>query len=204
MGQRSQIYVAWKNDKGDNILVARYFQWNFAERMISRCSALVQILKSSLEYSFLWNEKEFYKKINRVCDVNFDMIDVSLSINIIKDLFDPFYEINEKDRNMWCFEQQDNNDGQLFVFVDVPDKKVKYGFLKYDLDSSKVMTASRYMNWDYKGWLHDKYLDKEDVGICKENIKTINKSATLLTTEEINTIRDTKYKWEELLEACGD
>ena len=36
MGQRSQIYI--RVQEGDKYhLIARYFGWNFAERMTSRC-----------------------------------------------------------------------------------------------------------------------------------------------------------------------
>ena len=33
MGQRSQIYVRFNNRYGKTELVARYFNWNFGERM---------------------------------------------------------------------------------------------------------------------------------------------------------------------------
>ena len=36
MGQRSQIYVRYTNEKGEHFLTARYFGWNYGERMISR------------------------------------------------------------------------------------------------------------------------------------------------------------------------
>jgi hypothetical protein len=55
MGQRSQIYIRWQKENGDYVLIARYFQWNFSERMISRARALIEELKENLKYDFQFN-----------------------------------------------------------------------------------------------------------------------------------------------------
>lgn len=36
MGQRSQIFVRYQETDGTRKLVARYYGWNYGERMISR------------------------------------------------------------------------------------------------------------------------------------------------------------------------
>ena len=45
MGQRSQIYVRYNGD----IIVANYYQWNYAERMISRTRSILEYIKTNLE-----------------------------------------------------------------------------------------------------------------------------------------------------------
>ncbi len=36
MGQRSQIFVRFEKELGEKEIVARYFNWNYGERMISK------------------------------------------------------------------------------------------------------------------------------------------------------------------------
>ena len=60
MGQRSQIYVRYNKD-GINHLIARYYQWNYGERMISRCKHSIEWIKSILDYDwYLTTETEKY------------------------------------------------------------------------------------------------------------------------------------------------
>ena len=113
MGQRSQIYVSWKNEKGENVLVARYFQWNFAERMISRARGLIEQLEYSLNYTYLWSTEEFKNKIAKIAEVNFDMRDIVQSTDILKEYEEYVDDKTKCSFNDYIFEWQDNNDGQL-------------------------------------------------------------------------------------------
>ena len=79
MGQRSQIYVRYTNDKGEHFLTARYFNWNYGERMISRARHTLEWIKdniNSASYNFGYDNK----KLIRIIEVNFDMHDVILSL----------------------------------------------------------------------------------------------------------------------------
>lgn len=56
MGQRSQIYIRYnieyqgKQYKG---LIARYYPWNYGERMISRARSIIEYIKDKyLEYPY--------------------------------------------------------------------------------------------------------------------------------------------------------
>ena len=76
-GQRSQIYIRIKDDYNEKpTLIAKYFQWNFAERMISRSRHGIEYIKSSAEYLSSGTVKE---RISKIFDVNFDMKDIALS-----------------------------------------------------------------------------------------------------------------------------
>ena len=46
MGQRSQIYVRLKDKEGNKYLIAKYFQWNYGERMISRAKYGIEYCKN--------------------------------------------------------------------------------------------------------------------------------------------------------------
>lgn len=185
MGQRSQIYVTWKNREGKNILVARYFQWNFGERMVSRAVSIITELSRNLKYEYLWSEKSFPERIGRFAEVNFDYRDICESHDIIK----WFLETEDTDFNEYVFECQDNNDGQLFIKVE--DGKIKYGFLQNDFNSDNVMNAEQYMDWDYPSWKQD--LEGTLYQATLDNIEFINKNAELMTTEEIDLMRSANY-----------
>lgn len=47
MGQRSQIYVR----ASGQLIVANYYQWNYAERMISRARYGIEYIDSVKDYS---------------------------------------------------------------------------------------------------------------------------------------------------------
>jgi len=188
MGQRSQIYLTWKPEKGEHILIARYFQWNFAERMISRATALIAHLAEGIEYSFQLSDPSYKTKMERMCDVNFDMGDITLSHNIIDEYREYGNNANPAD---WIFRNQDNNDGQLYLAI--IGGKIKYGFLDSSMESKTIMDANQYMNWDYENWKED--LDKETKDTCIENIKYIQQNALLMTADEINEIQERAYAY---------
>lgn len=72
MGQRSQIFVRFvDNDKKE--LIARYYSWNFGERMISRARHTINWIIEHRDY--LSFEKN---KISRIFDTNFDVNNPSL------------------------------------------------------------------------------------------------------------------------------
>ena len=67
MGQRSQIYIRIMDNYNENpILYAKYYSWNFAERMISRAKYGIEYIKKNIGYITLDSTK---KKINRIFDV---------------------------------------------------------------------------------------------------------------------------------------
>ena len=43
MGQRSQIYVIYKDNQNRDCISATYFQYNYGERMISRARYLMGV-----------------------------------------------------------------------------------------------------------------------------------------------------------------
>ncbi len=214
MGQRSQIYVriATGTENKKYALYARYYPWNFAERMISRCRHTIDWLIDSLSISFINVEK-----LVRIMDTNFDLKDCVISQDIIKEWQDGF---QEESSSNFIFYLQNNNDGKLFLDIvqrenpkDVPI--IKYAFLNYDADLDNIMDAEAYMNWDLNRW--QEILNAKDKEICMENISKIRKNAQLMTKEELidfinsdyeNIVR-IKYTWDMLYQradgaACGE
>ena len=82
MGQRSQIYVRYQKD-GVNYLTARYYQWNYGERMISRCRHSLGWIKEMIPYDWYFTRET--EKLKRILDVNFDMHDITIGYDIIKE-----------------------------------------------------------------------------------------------------------------------
>ena len=88
MGQRSQIYVRTTDDKGNITFVARYFQWNYGERMISRARHIIEWLREYAKhfteeaYSFC-RDREIERLIS-IINTNFDYKDVAISTDLLK------------------------------------------------------------------------------------------------------------------------
>ena len=191
MGQRSQIYVRINN----KLVVANYYQWNYAERMISRARGIIEWLEEYRKNNWLdffdpdtnFNNS-YITKLRRICDVNFDMRDIAISSDIFKEYKEYGQDDTFKD---FVFFFQDNNDGKLYI--DVTKDGTKYCFTDYNI--KKVMTGTRYMSWDRgKDWKEpNQYFDQEDIDICKENIKFINSHAKLMTYQELQDFINQKY-----------
>ena len=188
MGQISQIFVRYE-DNGQKKIIARYYQWNYAERMISRARYGIEWLKKMYKYSF-----EIERKLYRILDTNFDMIDCVISSDIIKEFVDDDWENEGYTLNNFMFYAQDNNDGKLFIDV-LSNGTIKYAFLDYD--NKKIMSGTEYMRWDLgKKWReHTEYFDQEDIEICAKNIKEINKMATKMKADEVKEFMEMDYSY---------
>lgn len=195
MGQRSQIYIRiWDKDNDNPKLYAKYYGWNFGERMISRAKHGIEYIKTHLKYIDIDSTQE---KINRIFDVNFDMQDILLTSDIIKEWleeFSDYYEANE-----YIFNCVANNDGKLFIDV-TKEGEIRYCFTDYDL---KILTPTKYMNWDCSGWQNSRYLSEDEIETCKDNIKYISKNAKLMTKEELQEFIDFDYS-KQIIELAKD
>lgn len=177
MGQRSQIYV-----KVDNkLVIANYYQWNFAERMVSRARYGIEWIK---EYNIYnpWEQDINIKRLSRVLDVNFDYKDVALSTDIIAEFTDygEGFTLSE-----YVFAGQDCNDGKLFIWIDTANKSIKYAFTDYDI--TRPLTPDEYMKWEDRDSdeLLSSRLTKSELATYRRNAKSIEKNATLMTAEEL-------------------
>ena len=189
MGQRSQIYIRYNKD-GKNYLTAKYYQWNYGERMISRCKHTIEWIKEVLNCD--WHLTTDTEELKRILDVNFDMGSVVIGSDIVKEYAEDEYWRKECGFNEFVFNRQDNNDGKLFI--DIKNGIVKYAFLDYDCNTEHIMNAEQYLNWDYEGWITSEYLDDEQKLICFNNIKTISEIAHLMTQKEIEDFISCNYE----------
>ena len=88
MGQRSQIYIRIKDNYNENPkLYAKYFSWNYGERMISRARYGIDYIKRNENRLDINSVKE---KINRIFDVNFDMKDIAITSDLISEWIEQF------------------------------------------------------------------------------------------------------------------
>ncbi len=195
MGQRSQIYVRINGQ----LVVAQYYGWNYAERMISRAKGILEFLDEHLKDGDMdcftrKNVSSYAERLRRVCDINFDMRDYQISADIVKEWREEF---PEEPFNRYVFDEQDNNDGQLFI--DVQGDVIKYCFTK-GTRRNKTMNGSQYMAWDHDGckvrnWtIPTEYTPQEAINLCKANIKYINEHAELMTVDELRGFVDADYE----------
>lgn len=181
MGQRSQIYVRFNQAESPKkkYLVARYFSWNFGERMVSRARYTMDWLEEMKSHL----SGDNIEKLKRIIDTNFDYQDVVLSTDILKEYIEGYYDDFS---DVFCF--QANNDGQLLI--DVTDDGIKYAFVSYLGESTEPMNPRQYMIWNHKGckcedWEKSIYIDNEQKKLCNENITHIVQNYKLMTQEEI-------------------
>lgn len=187
MGQRSQIYVRITDERGKKYLIAKYFQWNYGERMISRARYGIEYAKKQNDYVGLDSVKE---QIGEIFNINFDMKDYLYTTDIIKEwlIYGEKWEVEFKD---FVFYNQDNNDGKLFIDIKEKNKEIKYCFTDYDLKIFKSPKA--YMDWDCEDWLNSEYYKKSVVNKCISNMNKIEKSAILMTDEELEDFINDDY-----------
>lgn len=181
MGQRSQIYVRYNNGENKKGLIANYYGWNYGERMVSRARWGIECILEKLEYVWYYKNPNNVTKLSRMFDTNFDMKDIQISCDIIREHTDYFSEVSFND---YVFKMQDNNDGKLLV--DISENVIKYAFLDEEANSDHIMDGEAYMCWNEgEKWREKQHLSKEDVKTCEENIRFISEHATLMTKEEV-------------------
>lgn len=183
MGQRSQIYVRYNG----KLIIANYYQWNYGERMISRARWGMEYLKYYVEneYDFAFRDNSYTERMRRIFDVNFDMHDIAISCDIIKEE----EEYGNGDFNGYVFNRQDNNDGQLYI--DIKDGRIYYCFRDWTnhddgTTSDAIMNAAEYMDWDSKDWENSEYITDEGKAACRANIEAIESWAELMTLEQLD------------------
>lgn len=185
MGQRSQIYIRIHDKNNNTTLIAKYFQWNYGERMISRARHGIEHIKANLEYLHFDNIRE---KVNKIFDINFDMKDIVFSQDILEEVREGLW--HDRDSvNDYIFTQQDNNDGKLFIDCYQNSDEIKFCFTDYDLN---ILSPEEYMKWDMdKEWnipnsrLYEYDDWSEIVTICEDNLKFINENAKMMTSSEL-------------------
>ena len=186
MGQRSQIYVF-----ADGILsFARYYRWNYGERMVSRCRGIVEHLKYYSDHNYGFAIKELknrngteWPRMQAIADVNFDFRDVQVGQDIMKEYKEQFSEDYSFDD--FVFYCQDNNDGKLFV--NITEKGVSYAFT--DDAITEAFDAMGYMEWDVQDYKQN--LSHEDLEILTQNHKYLTENATLLSFDDVSHLIDT-------------
>lgn len=207
MGQRSQMYIIIK-EKGEYAMCANYYGWNYGERLISRSryslEYILEMKKSGILHTY------FKNKLKRIMDVNFDMMDVVESSDIVNEFFEDYYDEyvkeNENEASFadcfwdYCFSTQDNNDGQMYLYIDL-DADVfipKMCFLSgtlMDEENTRVMSADSYLinnlcyGEDFKTWqeyMEDSdYYGKREIAYTKANVDFINENTELLLKQEL-------------------
>lgn len=170
MGQRSQIYVKVNvtDEKGNTKtdLTARYYQWNYGERMISRARSITEWVSEHLNY---WTYER--DKLPAIMAINFDMGDKVDTLDILKETCE--YMGFRKDKIGWevptsenkdvfnssIFDEQDNNNGQFFLEVSynekTKEKEMKYAFRELEYPDIP-MDAYEYLITDLGYKVEDK------------------------------------------------
>lgn len=191
MGQKSQVYIRWKDGNGNSHLIASYFQWCYGQYLVSRARHTIEIMLRNKDldvgYFFRWKKDG----IRKLLEVNFDTHDISDSYDITQWYSE--YGITDS-FNKYVFTGVDNNDGKLFIDIK-PDWTISYGFVNQCCDSNSVMDAEKYMDFEaqdcvYDDWRNTDYVDSKT---CQNNIKFLRENAVLMTPEDITEFVECEY-----------
>lgn len=190
MGQRSQIYVIYKDNQNRDCISATYFQWNYGERMISRARYLMGWIKSqdsfyAIDSHNLFSLSYVAHKIRYIASVNFDYKDVVIGSDLVEEWKN--YKtggVINTDLNDYIF-HSDNNDGCLFIDARNP-KHLRYAFTTYDYKDG-VMGPEAYLKWDQT----PKKI--RDTKFTKRNINWITHNAKLMKRDELEAILRATY-----------
>lgn len=193
MGQRSQIYVRYETEN-KRVLFARYFQWNYGERMISRARYTIEWLEAYKGFNYAINEK-----LVNIIETNFDMIDVVKTSDIIEEYHNArmtkFYG-GEFDLtfNDYVF-HDDNNDGKLLI--DVRNDGIFYAFI--DWNNKYIGSGNSYMKWNIdKEWKKPSdYMKQETIDYTVKNIREIRKMAKLMTRDQVKEFLSYNYEADD-------
>lgn len=188
MGQRSQIYVIYKDNQNRDCISATYFQWNYGERMISRARYLMGWIKAQNNlYSILYSDYLPFvvHKIRYIASVNFDYKDVTIGTDLVEEWKN--YKtggVLNTDLNDYIF-HADNNDGCLFIDARIP-KQLKYAFTTDDYKDG-VMGPEAYLKWDKVPQ------NIRNAKFTKRNINWITHNAKLMKKKELEAILKATY-----------
>lgn len=210
MGQRSQMYIKVnqidKNGNKSTELYARYFQWNYGERMISRAAHTLGWVKEHIS-NLLYGGYEDHK-LPSIMETNFDYVDKVNTIDILKETVEYGMELstiptsdNKDAYNESIFGMQDNNNGQFFAEVTYNEQTrsitdCKYAFRELYSNRSIPMDAYEYLIRDL-GYELEEELDNA----MKEPSWESPKSFETFYYEHFSEIHNTKSE-EETLEMC--
>lgn len=174
MGQRSQIYVVYKNRAGDNIINATYFQWNYGERMISRARYTMEWIKEQIyDFGSLWYTGH---KLRYIESVNFDYKDVVIGIDLVEE-WKEFKDKNNTSLKDYIF-HADNNNGCLIIDAR-NERNLKYAFTTDDIFNGPVMGPEAYLKWD------NTPTKIRELKSNKANVRWITHNAKLMKKKEL-------------------
>lgn len=182
MGQRSEIYVAYETRDGKKI-VARYFGWNYGERMISRITHTAGWLQNKVANDYTVKTRDLIS----IIETNFDFVDVQESADLVCH--------NNGMTSVNCFDDGNLNDGRGFLYVG--HDGIKYCFT--DNHNLIPLDCDGYMLFDTEScypqyqWINEEYKKSDRMKDCMENIKWLAENATVMTQEELDEFINAKY-----------
>ena len=223
MGQRSQIYIRYNNEK---VLVAKHLQWNYGYYMIQRAHQILDFLNKNTkdEYSNflsenfdLCNRKRYDLEIcNSLISLNLGIGSYVPNCDLVKEQLEFLGRNESKDEFLMNPMTQDNNNGIFVVDIQEKQKKVhiKYAFCKgyEELDTyfEKFIPCSAidYINAaepNYELLKREFYEEEElyELKSCYENAKLLAKyidgTYELLSEQELEDIFNKKYLYRDCL-----
>ena len=219
MGQRSQLYIRYKNKKN---LVAMHLQWNYGYYMINRTYQLLDFVgkNAKADYSNFREEhfdiansdtrREDIDILQNLIQMNTTIGSYVKGIDLVKEDYEwgigkeDFKETFKMNPNF-----QDNNNGILVIDIQ-ENGKVKYGLSGgyeevKNFEEFKMISAREYFRLseesydeEYKQYRLENS-NKELYDEVMKQIDYIENNFELLTDDEYKEIFDTEFKWGDCI-----
>lgn len=215
MGQRSQLYIRYKNKKN---LVAMHLQWNWGYYMINRTYQLLDFISKEIgnEYS---NFKEKNFNVVNSGREDIDILQSLIQMNLTIGSYVKGYDLvkaerefeDNKDKTTFKItpKDQDNNNGILVIDIQ-ENGTVKYGLsggyediddMKFD-DDFKMINAKKYFELSERDTREEyklKNTDKQLYDTVIKQIEFIDNNFELLTDEEYKEIFESEYEYKNCM-----
>ena len=213
MGQRSQIYIRYKNKKS---IVAMHLQWNYDYYMINRTYQLLDYIKKNVSSSYSnFKEKNFgiaNYGTRKDIDILHNLIQINTTIGSYVagyDLIDNEFKNEDKTTFKLTPKDEDNNNGILVIDIQETGK-IKYGLaggyeeiedMSFD-DDFKMINAKTYFELSEMNKYKEYKLENQDKELYEEVLKQIDfidNNFELLTDKEYKEIFNTEYEYKNCI-----
>ena len=169
MSERMQFYVRYC-DKDNTKIWARDFSWCYGTRAVSRVRYTIEYILHNFKYS-----SPIVERLLHILETNFDFVDYMPTINIVSEWRQyckntPFEDF---------IKSYQNNDGYVFIDVDVQKNYIHYAFAWED-DMNCPLNAEEYMTACFgDGWEQtiDEYECENTKTAFYENVKFLEEAS---------------------------
>ena len=211
MGQRSQLYIRYKNGKN---LVAMHLQWNYGYYMINRTYQLLDYISKNIRSEYNnFKEQHFDIANNKSTREDIDILQNLIQMNTTIGSYVSGWDLVKEeleygDNGIETFKmnpyKQHNNNGILVIDIK-EDGTIKYGlgggYEEVGNEDYDMISARKYFELSEKNYENKYKLVNSNKDLYNKVMEELDIIDTfeVLTNEEKDEIFNTEYKYEDCI-----